>query len=153
MEACFSNLSNFSKKYSFQFFTFSRYFLNNFLFLYVAVNNFYFMIVTYWGMTECDLCPTGTFQKNSQSHVCNECVPGYYQDREGQTDCIGCNLGTFSNETGNQFIRKKNFFKCLCFCFAEVWQNVLTVFWVMLKILWLLLLVMRVSNYFFSGII
>lgn len=44
-------------------------------------------------------CPKGT---KGTSKGCTECGIGYYQDKEGATECKKCPVGTTSKENGSR---------------------------------------------------
>ncbi len=52
------------------------------------------------GSAKCTLCPQG-YYSSMGSRECSACGPGYYSDRDGQSSCIPCQLGSFSNAVTN----------------------------------------------------
>ncbi|KAK3239606.1 hypothetical protein CYMTET_50475, partial [Cymbomonas tetramitiformis] len=60
------------------------------------------LAVEHNGTLACRACPAGTFQTNTEEHgrVCEECSPGSYQTKEGQTNCFPCEKGEYSALSG-----------------------------------------------------
>ncbi len=51
----------------------------------------------------CEACSKGMFSTSGSAEICSVCSPGYFQPKEGQFGCIGCdNLGDFYQELPSQ---------------------------------------------------
>ena len=53
-------------------------------------------------IAECEMCPVGQYQDESQATECKDCPVGMFQDQMGQDQCELCAAGTFNNLPGQE---------------------------------------------------
>lgn len=46
-------------------------------------------------------CPPGTYS-DSKTNTCKDCIPGFYQDEEGKTECQPCPKNSSNVITGSK---------------------------------------------------